>query len=418
MIAKIRQTIGGGALRSPQFRLLMTAGMAMQLGQWIQRVALLWTVYELTGSAVQLAGLGFLSNIFVLVLSPFVGPLSDRYGARRVLLGAALGQAIGAIVLSVAVFGGFASIPLLYVIGMGFGIGQSLNGPTRNLLVYDTVGRDLLRNGIALNSLTGSTMRVIGPSFGGLILGLRGADLAFGIQAVLLILALWLVFLLKVDSRRLSAREGSMWRSLAGGVAHLKENAPVRVNVLTAFVASTFVYPYVQFMPLFVAENMQGSETELGLLFSGVGIGSLVGLWYVAAGRGNMPAMLWAGTIYMVLIGAFALATEFWLGFALLIAAGVVHSVFSGLNQALVQLNSEEEYRARVLGIYSMSGGLEPFSFLALGVLMDHIGAGNAMAASSGLAAAFVALLAVRATMGAFQPRPRPSPPAEGAPPA
>jgi len=79
-----------------------------------------------------------------------------------------------------------------------------------------------------------------------------------------------------------------------------------------------------------------------------------------------------------------------------------------------VQLNSEEEYRARVLGIYSMSGGLEPFSFLALGVLMDHIGAGNAMAASSGLAAAFVALLAVRATMGAFQPRP--SPP-EGAPP-
>lgn len=418
MIANIRQTIGGGALRSPQFRLLMTAGMAMQLGQWIQRVALLWTVYELTGSAVQLAGLGFLSNIFVLVLSPFVGPLSDRYGARPVLLGAALGQAVGAIVLSVAVFGGFASIPLLYVIGMGFGIGQSLNGPTRNLLVYDTVGRDLLRNGIALNSLTGSTMRVIGPSFGGLILGLRGADLAFGIQAVLLIVALWLVFMLKVDSRRISASEGSMWRSLAGGVAHLKENAPVRVNVLTAFVASTFVYPYVQFMPLFVAENMQGSEAELGLLFSGVGIGSLVGLWYVAAGRGNMPAMLWAGTVYMVLIGAFALATEFWLGFALLIAAGVVHSVFSGLNQALVQLNSEEEYRARVLGIYSMSGGLEPFSFLALGVLMDHIGAGNAMAASSGLAAAFVALLAVRATMGAFQPRSRPSPPAEGAPPA
>ena len=86
MIAGIRRTISGGALKSPQFRLLLGAGMAMQLGQWIQRVALLWTVYDLTGSAVQLAGLGFLSNIFVLVLSPFVGPLADKYGARRVLL--------------------------------------------------------------------------------------------------------------------------------------------------------------------------------------------------------------------------------------------------------------------------------------------------------------------------------------------
>jgi hypothetical protein len=412
MIAGIRRTISGGALKSPQFRLLLGAGMAMQLGQWIQRVALLWTVYDLTGSAVQLAGLGFLSNIFVLVLSPFVGPLADKYGARRVLLGAALGQAIGAMILTGAVFGGFVSIPLLYVIGMGFGIGQSLNGPTRNLLVYDTVGRDLLRNGIALNSLTGSTMRVIGPSFGGIILGLRGADLAFGLQAVLLIIAVWLVWALNVDSRRAGATEASMWRALAGGIEHLRENAPVRVNVLTAFIASTLVYPYVQFMPVFVRENMGGAEAQLGLLFSGVGIGSLVGLWYVAAGRGNMAAMLWAGAIYMGLIGAFAMATNFWVGFGLLIVAGVVHSIFSGLNQALVQLNSAEEYRARMLGIYSMSGGLEPFSFLALGVLMEHIGAGPAMAGACGVATVVVVVLAIRATMGAFQARPAPPPPA------
>jgi hypothetical protein len=113
----------------------------------------------------------------------------------------------------------------------------------------------------------------------------------------------------------------------------------------------------------------------------------------------------------MGLIGAFAMATSFWLGFGLLIVAGVVHSIFSGLNQALVQLNSAEEYRARMLGIYSMSGGLEPFSFLALGVLMDHIGAGPAMAGSAGLATVVVVVLAVRATMGAFQARPAPQPP-------
>ena len=81
------------ALRSPQFRLLMAVGMAMQLGQWIQSVALAWVVYLVTGSAVSLATLGFLSNIFILLLSPFAGVASDRFGARRVLMFAAIVQA-------------------------------------------------------------------------------------------------------------------------------------------------------------------------------------------------------------------------------------------------------------------------------------------------------------------------------------
>ena len=56
--------------------------------------------------------------------------------------------------------------PLLYAVAATFGIGQALNQPTRNLLVYHTVGRSLLHNGIALNSLTGNAMRVIGPTVG------------------------------------------------------------------------------------------------------------------------------------------------------------------------------------------------------------------------------------------------------------
>lgn len=69
-----------GALRYPAFRALLGAGMAMQLGTWIQRIALLWVVFQITGSAVQLAGLGFVSGIFVLLISPFAGPLADSVG--------------------------------------------------------------------------------------------------------------------------------------------------------------------------------------------------------------------------------------------------------------------------------------------------------------------------------------------------
>ncbi|MQA00157.1 MAG: MFS transporter [Dehalococcoidia bacterium] len=390
-----------GALEQRPFRYLLAAGMAMQLGGWIQRIALLWVVFEITGSAVQLAGLGFASSIFVLVISPFSGPLADSFGARRVLMGASLFQAVAAIIVAVAVFTGHASLPLLYAVGIAHGIGQALNQPMRNLLVYDAVGRDKLRNGLALNALTGNLMRVVGPSLGGVMVAARGADLAFAAQAVLLIGSVVLVGRLHVDVRRSAMRLGG-WRELGGGLAHLRENQAVRVNICMALLVSALVYPYMQFMPVFVTENLGGDELELGIMQSAVGVGSLIGLWYVVAGRGGTATMLWAGVVYMAGVAAFAQIEHLWVAFAVLSVAGVAHSLFSTLNQALVQLNTDEEYRARVMGLYTMTNGIEPFTLLALGVIVEFAGASIAIGAASGVAAVVTLRLALSATRSAI----------------
>ncbi len=404
------QPAGGrfAALRSPQFRLLMGAGMAMQLGQWIQRVALLWVVYDVTESALALAGVNFLAEIFVLVVSPLVGPLADRVGARRLLMASAIGQAIVAVGIAGAVFVDRSSLPLLYVVSAGFGIGQAINGTVRNVLVYDTVGRDLLRNGLALNGITGNTMRVLGPSAGGVIVGLRGADLAFAIQALMLVVAVVLVWALKPAPAQGTARR-SVLVELAEGVRHVRENAALRISFIMTLLTGALVYPYIGFMPVFVRENMGGTAIEQGWLFSGVGIGSLVGLWYVAAGRGAERSMLWAGAAYMVFVGAFAQMTLFVPALVCLVVAGVAHSIFSTLNQALIQLNAAPEQRARALGLYSMAGGIQPFAALVLGSFIKTYGPSGPMGLACAIAAVVTIALALRASRDG-----RPAAPASG----
>jgi MFS family permease len=386
------------AMRAPAFRLLMAAGMAMQLGQWIQRVALLYVVYEITGSAVALGALGFLTSIFVIVLSPIAGVVADRFGARRVLLFAAVGQAVAAALLAVGVFTDHAGMPLLYAVGATFGIGQALNQPTRNLLVYDSVGRDRLRNGLALNAMTGGTMRIIGPTVGGLVIAAAGAGAAFALQAVLLVASVVFVWLLPVESRRTGVGAGVL-TELIGGARHLGANPALRRSVLVAAITSALVYPYLNFIPVFASENLDGGASAQGILLSAGGVGSMVGLWYVMAGRGGMRSMLWASAIYMALVTTFTQSTHFWLAFALLVGAGVVHSVYMTLNQALVQLNAPEEYRARVMGIYSMMSGFEPFSVLALGPLIEAFGVSRATGSASGLAMLITLALAIGATL-------------------
>ena len=355
-------------------------------------MALLWVVYDITRSAIALASVNFLADIFVLVISPFVGPMADRIGARRLLMTSASSQAAVAVVIASAVFTDHSSLTLLYVVSAGFGIGQAINNTVRNVLVYDTVGRDLL-----LNGLTGNTMRVIGPSAGGIIVGLRGADLAFAVYAVLLVTAVFFVAALKSQHTPV-ARRSSVLVELADGFRHVRENSALRICFVITILTGAFVYPYIGFMPVFVRENMGGTAIEQGWLFSGVGIGSLGGLWYVAAGRGGKRSMLWSGAAYMALVGVFAQMTAFTPALACLVFAGVVHSVFSTLNQALIQLNADPAHRARALGLYSMAGGIQPFAALILGKFIKIYGPGGPMGVACAIATVVTLILSIRST--------------------
>jgi MFS family permease len=385
------------AVRVRPFRLLLAAGMGLQLGGWIQRVALLWLVYDLTGSAAQLGGVAFVQTIFVLVIAPLTGPLADQIGARRSLMTATTLQAIGAVVLVVAVVTDHASLPLLYVVSVTYGVGQSVSQPMRNLLVYDAVGRDLLQPALALNALTGNLMRVVGPSIGGAIVGAFGAQFAFMTQGVLLVAAVVFVWMLRIDVTRAGSRT-SLVNEIGSGIRHVLTNIPLRTSILMAVLTSTLVYPYMQFMPVFVDELGQGA-TGYGIISSAVGVGSLVGSTYVATGRGGMRTMLWAGFAYMALLVLFTRMDAFWVAFGVLAVAGVAHSLFSTLNQALLQLNAGEEYRARVMGLYAWAGGLEPFSVLSLGFLADRFGVANTVGGSIALAALAALALSLERTV-------------------
>lgn len=199
-----------------------------------------------------------------------------------------------------------------------------------------------------------------------------------------------------------------MWSELRGGVAHLRENRAVRLSVLINLLVALLVYPYLAFMPVFVHENLgtlgATAEAQTGYLLSAIGVGSLIGLWYVAAGRGGMRAMLWSCVIYVLLVIAFTQAQHFVLAFGVLVAADVLHSVYATLNQALVQLNAPEQYRARVMGIYSMSQGAEPIGTLSIGPLIEHFGPMVAMGAYMGLAAAVTFVTALVVTLRGRRP--------------
>src|SRR5215467_14845109 len=77
---------GWELLRTRNFGLLFSGQVISQIGDSMNKVALLWFVYELTGSAFKMTVVGLLQTIPPLVFGPLIGVYLDRMKKKPVLI--------------------------------------------------------------------------------------------------------------------------------------------------------------------------------------------------------------------------------------------------------------------------------------------------------------------------------------------
>jgi len=95
------------ALLTKDFAWLWAGQAISQIGDGVSKVALVWFVYSLTGSALQSTLIGVLETLPPLLLGPFAGVFLDRLPKRESMI---LIDVVRAILLTL--------IPLLHVAGM------------------------------------------------------------------------------------------------------------------------------------------------------------------------------------------------------------------------------------------------------------------------------------------------------------
>ena len=366
--------------------------MALQVGSWVQTIGQGWLVkHDLHGSATDLATVALLRGAFLVLLSPFGGYLASRFERRRQLMIYTSGSAIIAALLAVLVWTGVVEIWMVYLTAAAAGIVEALAGPIRNLLVFDTAGKDEMTNAVALNALGGNAMRVVGPAIGGALIGFVGTQGTFEVQAICLVGAVFLTAFLRRSEPDGDRKEG-MFSSVASGMKYVVRDRRMALIVTMAILPSVLVYPYVTFLPVFATDVLKSNETGYGYLAAAVGLGSLLGGGIVAASSNRErigPLMMWACLFYCATIGIFTLTRHLWVAVAILAIAGIFHSIYSAFNASLMQMKAEPAYRSRVVSLQTMTWGLTPFAGLLMGKMIDHWGAppvvGGWMVVAAGL---------------------------------
>jgi predicted MFS family arabinose efflux permease len=285
---------------------------------------------------------------------------------------------------------------MLYPIALLEGVTAAIGQPARQVMVYDVVENEDLPNAVAINSLGSNTMRIVGPSLAGALIGSVGIEAAFGVQAAAYALSVFATARIRTRGEPTPGNTTSVLRSLADGIAYARGHPDVWLLVLMAGLPSLLVYPYVQYIPVFADRVLHTGSVGFGFLASAVGYGSIIGAILAAnfthlKRRGQI--LVWTTFIYMALVTMFAVSNVYWLSFSLLVVAGIANSTYLMLNQVMIQLVVDDEYRGRVLSLYVMVSGITPFSALLMGALIDAFGAQVTVACFTGLASAIVPVI-------------------------
>jgi MFS family permease len=394
-------------LRLGSFRAYLLANLVSSTGKWIQRVAIGWLVWRLSGSETVLGIVGAAELMPAIVLGPFAGVLADRYDPLKVVwLATAFGTA-QAVALALSVMLGIGGIPLIFALMLLSGIGNGTMEPARASLVMTLVPRRALASSVALDSLVYNVTRFAGPALAGVLLLAVEPEILVLLNAVSFLPMLGVLLWLRARSARAPGQEdarpagkGRLWSEIKAGLLYVIRDPRIGPVVLLLAGMSICLRPLTDLLPAIVDRYHDGGPSELALLASGMGVGTLAaGLTITFVGlRGRQELWLFAAAL-LGMLGTLGLlhATDLRLSFAMAVVAGGALSAIAISAKTIMQTSCEPQFRGRVMSAYSMLflGG-PAIGLPLLGALAEAITLRNAFAMVLLVNACLLGLVALR----------------------
>ena len=364
-------------------RRLAIARVISVTGSAAAYTALMFEIYERTGSSVWLAAALIVTEGVTGLVGPLASVLGDRFDRRTVMIVSDLAAAI--------CFAGMALVasspgPLVAIAFLS-ALSEAPFWPASSAAIPNLVPEDQVSWANSLVAIGRNIGIMVGPAVGGILLAAVGARWVFAINAASFVVSAALVVSVRASFVGDRSDEGEHRGVWAGFRFLFHEPVLRRISVAWVVLVLGIGMALVGDVPLVDVfdAGSAGFGLMIGLWGAGSILGSLAGRWLTAA-----TEMRWLilGTAFTACLGiAIALSPWFALVLVLNVAWGASEGVTGVAEQNLFQRRSPDSVRSRVLGAIEglFHGGLT-ISFVAAAFVLPVVGA-RGMYAIAGVAA-------------------------------
>lgn len=376
--------------RHRNFRIFWSGQTLSLIGTWMQTMAQGWLALELTDSAFHVGLVATVQSLPILLFSLHAGVLVDRTDKLRLVRIAQGLLLLEATLLWWLTFTGNITIGVLLALAAVHGIVSAVEIPARQSLMIDLVGRDDLHAAIALNSSGFNLARIVGPSFGALVIAQLGIAWCFGLNALSYLAVLGGLLMVKLPPWERIVAVVSPGEGIREGIRYLLGTPDVRALMRMVTVFSILGIPYLTLMPVIARDQLGLRAGGYGLLLSCVGLGGLTGALFLAAvgNRFSRARLLRSASIaFAALLVVFSFVELPVVAYPMLFLTGFTMIMNNAVANAILQQVVPDEMRGRLMSAYSLVvvGLSQVVGAFTAGVLARAFGTGWAVGGAAGL---------------------------------
>jgi MFS family permease/quinol monooxygenase YgiN len=345
-------------LRQPVFRMLWLTWLMANLCMWMNDVAAAWMMATIATAPIWVALVQTAATLPVFLLGLPSGALADSLDRKRYFLVTQLWVAVVAVVLSIAVFLGWMSPPLLLALTFANGIGLAMRWPVFAAIVPEIVPRPQLPAALALNGVSMNASRIVGPLVAGALIASVGTVWVFLLNAVLsLVAAIVISRWQRVHPVNPLGRE-RLVPAMRVGLQHVMQSDHLKGVLLRIFVFFFHSTAVMALLPLLAKGMTDGGAGTFTALLASMGMGAIFSALFLPRlrKRYTRDGLVLRGAVLQALSMALvSWADQLWVAAPAMFVGGAAWITTANTLSVSIQLGLPDWVRARGMSIYQMA---------------------------------------------------------------
>jgi MFS family permease len=343
------------SLSIPNYRRYFVGQVISVSGNWMQIVAEMWLIVQLTGSGLSVGLTAALQFLPMLFFGAWGGLLADRLPKLRLLKITQTLMALPALALWGLTAAGHIQPWMVFALVLARGSVLAIDNPARQAFVMELVGSERIVNAVALNSVVIHCSRIAGPAAAGAVIAILGVGPCFAVNAASFVAML--IALSRMDrSALLTSKPAQRARGdVRMALNHVRSTPALWIPLGAMVLVGTLSFNFQVLMPVLASRTWHGTATTYAMMTMAMGIGSVAGA-LLTGGRGQVSSRMIVGaaTAFGVFELLAAVAPSLPLQILALVPLGAVSVTFAaGVNSSL-QLAAAPAMRGRVMSLYSV----------------------------------------------------------------
>jgi MFS family permease len=347
------------ALRNPAFSGLWLPSVVSSVCVGAHDTAATWLMNGLGASPLLLSLIATAASLPFFLLTLPAGALADLSNRRTILISVYLWLAAAAGLLAVCTWLHWVHPYVILITVFLLGIGFAFNAPVWASIVPEIVQKEELASAITLGGVQMNLAGIVGPALGGLLLPVVGPAALFSLNALAFLTTAWVISQRYQRRRRPAPHLENFLESFATAARYVRYTPGMQVILTRDFLFGLFIAAVPALVPVVALQHLRLQASQLGLVFTSMGIGSLVGatllLPYARAKISPNALTILAGFIQVAVLVLMVFVPNLWMLLPVTALAGLSWTVAASELWVAGQRAMPDWARGRMNAVHMMA---------------------------------------------------------------